>query len=1299
MRRAAVRCRLARALAVLLAVGLGGAGVTTAAGAATPSTAPVPTLYVGDAGATSPFVVGFGAGANGDVTPLARFGGSLKRASGLARDAAGTIWVADSSANTVTGFAVGSDGIPRQISTVAGTHTQLAAPTGLAFDPAGHLWVANQGSSMITEYAPRASGNAAPIATLGGPATEIARPVGIAFDAFGNLLVADGSVTVDGSSTLEHFRPGASGNVQPLNVQATLGSPLGGVAINPAGQIDVTVPGLNMVQTLGAEIEGTIRRVIGPATGLASPTGVALDSAGHLWVANSGNATVTEYAADASGNAAPIATIGGKETTLNRPQALLVLSPPGATTSADLGVSQRAAAIAGSVVPGGEPTTYHFELGLTTAYGTTTPDRLATGPLAQLVRATVSLPSGVTEHYRLVASNDLGTTFGADRVLTTVSAADGPLPSVYVLSQMPDPNSVTELGSVSVYAPGSRGDMPPVRKIAGPDTQLVFPRGIAVDPAGDLFVAALGSLLTPSSVLEFAPGANGDARPIAVITDTGGSLTNNGATTNYLDPGGIAADAAGHLLVSNFVAGSLIEYARVNGAWAIASRIIGLGSSPGAVAFGAQGQKFAFDEQNSRALGFASGATGNAAPIANLTFGHGFLGIASMATDPAGDVIVANPTHDSVVRRGAAVLGGGSVTTQLSVASPVAVAVDASGRDLVATGVNEVKMFAAGAVGSPSPLSVLSGAATGLDNPLGIAVSPLQLAITTSSLPDAAVGQPYATTLTAGGATPPYYWTSPSLPPGLVLNPLNGQLSGTPTRSGPFKITITATDATKPNPPSATMTLFLTITPPIVRSVYVTDGARGTLSEFPLGLSGNITPLSTFGQANGLLAPTGVAVDASGRVYVANSQSNAITELAPFAGLGATPDRTISGADTGLVSPDAVTLGPDGEVYVANAPSQAITVYAAGASGDATPVRTIAGPDTGLDAPAGVTVNAAGDLWVANQSGETLTEYAPTANGDAVPIATVQSPAFLHGPTGIGQDPAGHLLVTNRYGAAVDRFAADANGITVPLSTIQGPDTGLAFPHGIDVDDQGSIYVANENGPSITVYAAGATNDAQPLATITGPDTGLASPEGLAVAPPLSIRTRTLPVATVGHVYRATLRAALGTTPYVWHQAHGRLPAGLRLTREGMITGVPRVRGVRRVRVRVTDSSPHRMIDTRQLTLHVTCPRGRFGARCTHGPPGTRQLDLRLTVGRCTAARRCGIRLEVGELAVRTGPLGGVLLQGRASIASGHVTIGKRGPARLVLHAHHRPPFGVYRLRLRSRGHTILTLALLPGIR
>jgi sugar lactone lactonase YvrE len=1282
VRRSTIGCRLARALTTVLAAGVGAAGITTAAVAATPSAATAPTLYVGDAGAASPFVVGFGPGANGDVAPLTRFGGSLKRASGLARDAAGTIWVADPSANVLRAFAVGSDGIPRLITTLAGTHTQLAAPTGLAFDPAGHLWVANQTSSMITEYAPGASGNATPIATLGGPATQIFRPQAIAFDAAGNLLVADGSVPPSGRSTLERFTPGATGNTPPLIAGLNPGSALGGVAVDPSGRIAVTFPTGDWVLISDSALDALpITSLHGPATGLASPTGMAFDGDGHLWVANAGNGTVTEYAAGASGNAAPIATIGGKETALGRPQALLALSAPGATTSADLGVSQRSAAIAGSVVTGGEPTTYHFQLGSTTAYGMTTPDRAAAGTLvSQLVRAVVSLPPGVTEHYRLVATNALGTTFGADRVLTTVSAADGPLPTVYVASQTGQ--------SISVYAPGSQGDMPPVRRIAGPHTQLMYPRGIAVDPAGDLFVA------TAVSVLEYAAGANGDAQPTAVIKDTGGPFSVN---SSDFDPNGIAVDTAGHLLVADLISG-VIEYARVNGTWSIESRITGL-VDPSYVAFSPQGQLVVLDRTLDTAKVYPPGASGNVTPSASIVFGRGSSGFRGMATDPTGDVIVVNPGHDSLLRGGAAALGSAASGLPLAVMAPAAIAVDASGREVVATSADEVRTFAAGASGSATPLGVLSGPATGLDAPISVAVSPPQLAISTTSLPDAAVGQPYATSLTAGGATPPYLWSSPSLPPGLALNPLTGQLSGTPTRSGPFKVTVTATDSTKPNPPSATVTLFLTITPPIVRSVYVTDGARGTLSDFPLDLTGNITPLSTFGQANGLLAPAGVAIDASGRAYVANSQSNAITELAPSAGPGATPDRTISGAHTGLLSPDAITLGPDGQLYVANAPSQAISVYAAGASGDAAPVRTIAGADTGLSGPAGVTVNAAGDLWVANQSGNTLTEYAPTANGDAAPIATIQAPAFLHGPTGIGQDAPGHLLVTNRYGAAVDRFAADANGITVPLSIIQGPDTGLAFPHGIDVDDQGRIYVANENGPSITVYAADATDDAPPLATITGAATGLASPEGLAVAPPLSIQTRRLPVATVGRVYRATLRAALGTTPYAWRLAHGRLPAGLRFTREGIITGVPRVRGMRRVRFRVSDSSPHRMIDTRALTLHVACAPGRFGARCTQGPPGTRRLDVRLTFGRCTAARRCGIRLAVGELVVRTGPLGGLLLHGRATIARGRVTLRRRGSAQLILHAHHRPPVGLYRLRLRSSGHTILTFAVVVATR
>jgi large repetitive protein len=65
------------------------------------------------------------------------------------------------------------------------------------------------------------------------------------------------------------------------------------------------------------------------------------------------------------------------------------------------------------------------------------------------------------------------------------------------------------------------------------------------------------------------------------------------------------------------------------------------------------------------------------------------------------------------------------------------------------------------------------------------------------SLPFAATGAPYNQLITASGGTAPYTFavTSGTLPPGLVLNAATGLVSGTPTQSGVFTMTITATDA------------------------------------------------------------------------------------------------------------------------------------------------------------------------------------------------------------------------------------------------------------------------------------------------------------------------------------------------------------------------------------------------------------------------------------------------------------------------------------------------------------------------
>jgi hypothetical protein len=101
---------------------------------------------------------------------------------------------------------------------------------------------------------------------------------------------------------------------------------------------------------------------------------------------------------------------------------------PAATTGPAGAVTDESAALSGSVNPGGAPTSYHFEYGPTTAYGSTTSTTGAgAGTSALPAGATLGgLSAATTYHYRVVATNSGGVTKGGDRTFTTASPPPPP---------------------------------------------------------------------------------------------------------------------------------------------------------------------------------------------------------------------------------------------------------------------------------------------------------------------------------------------------------------------------------------------------------------------------------------------------------------------------------------------------------------------------------------------------------------------------------------------------------------------------------------------------------------------------------------------------------------------------------------------------------------------------------------------------------------------------------------------------------------------------------------------------------
>jgi hypothetical protein len=106
-----------------------------------------------------------------------------------------------------------------------------------------------------------------------------------------------------------------------------------------------------------------------------------------------------------------------------RPAPASAAARPTATTGSASNVAQSSATVSGTVNPQGTDTSYHFEYGTSTSYGSSTP-ATSVGAGTADVPATANLTglkSSTTYHYRVVAVSSAGTTNGADQTFTTTT--------------------------------------------------------------------------------------------------------------------------------------------------------------------------------------------------------------------------------------------------------------------------------------------------------------------------------------------------------------------------------------------------------------------------------------------------------------------------------------------------------------------------------------------------------------------------------------------------------------------------------------------------------------------------------------------------------------------------------------------------------------------------------------------------------------------------------------------------------------------------------------------------------------
>ena len=272
-------------------------------------------------------------GFSGDGGPAAS--ASLFYPSAVAVDAAGNLYIADKYNNRIRKV---SGGI---ITTIAGngtagysgdggpaTSASLYSPSGVAVDLGGNLYIADLMNSRIRKvsggFIATVAGNGNfGFSGDGGPATSASLfdPSAVAVDAAGNLYIADSGnsrirkvsggfiATVAGGGT-----SGFSGDGGPAT-SASLGVPEG-VAVDPVGNLYISDEGNHRIRKVSGGIMTTVAGNGnqgfsgdgGPATSASfnQPFGVAVDSAGNLYIADTNNNRIREVSA--LGNTTPAIT-------------------------------------------------------------------------------------------------------------------------------------------------------------------------------------------------------------------------------------------------------------------------------------------------------------------------------------------------------------------------------------------------------------------------------------------------------------------------------------------------------------------------------------------------------------------------------------------------------------------------------------------------------------------------------------------------------------------------------------------------------------------------------------------------------------------------------------------------------------------------------------------------------------------------------------------------------------------------------------------------------------------------------
>jgi sugar lactone lactonase YvrE len=571
-------------------------------------------------------------------------------------------------------------------------------------------------------------------------------------------------------------------------------------------------------------------------------------------------------------------------------------------------------------------------------------------------------------------------------------------------------------------------------------TTISEPYSVAVNAAGEIFFASSLQRIrrvNTAGLINTVAG-NGDYG----FSGDGGPAT----SAQVYSPRYVALNSAGHLFIADSInnrvrfvdGGGIITTIAGSGAGGFA----GDGGSPTAasiteprgIAVDANGNVFIADRQNNR-VRLVSAATAPSTPtIGTAVAGHTQISVAFTPTSNGGLTAMYTAT-----------CGAQSAT---GYASPVVVTGLTNGTSYTCT-VVAFNFFGASAPSTPSnsatptqPTTMHTATSSAGANG---SISGAQTAIWGSTLM-------FTVTPNAG-----YFAT--------VGGTCGGSLSGT---------------AYTTNPIAADCTVVATFSPAFTIHTYAGGGA--TLGD------GGAAPSAA------LFNPYGAALDARGNLYIADFSHHRVRRVTPggvittFAGNGTAGFSGDGGAATAasLANPVSVTVDASGNVFIidfsnnrvrkVNAAGVISTVVGNGmqsTSGDGGPATSAS-----IDRPIGITLDAAGNLYLAESYAHRIRKI-DTA-GIITTVAGTGEPAFggdggpatnakLFWPVHVAVDGAGILHIADRDNHRIRKVSGAGIITTVAGNGTSGfagdggaaTSAALSQPHGIAFDTAGHLYIAD----------------------------------------------------------------------------------------------------------------------------------------------------------------------------------------------------------------------------------------------